>query len=153
MLPVIQLNYPLDNEKMLAIAEEVRKDSKPYTDYRIDGQMDFWLIGHYSNEYIQKVMDDLEVKGKPRFYFLAANSFLPEHVDNGTSCAINFILTPDPAPVSFGTDNYVYQQALLNTQKPHHVNNDAGERILFKISIFDESFEDLAKRIKYKTKS
>jgi hypothetical protein len=96
-------------------------------------------------------MDDFQVLGKPRFYWTAPNSCIPEHVDNGTQCSLNFILSPDPAPITFYGIDYYYKQVLLNTTLPHSVNNGPIERVLLKISIFDETYQQLAARINYKT--
>lgn len=147
----VNLNYPLDIDLFLKSAEKARQMSAPYTDSRYPGLvMDTWHIGHYTDEHIEKLMDDFEVKGKPRFYWTAPNSVIPEHVDNGTTCSLNFILSKDPAPITFNGNDYFYSQVLLNTTIPHSVTNGAEERILLKISIFDETFEHLAERIKFK---
>ena len=39
-------------------------------------------------------------------------------------------------------------QSLLNTQNMHGVINGNEDRLLFKLSIFDESFETVADKIK-----
>jgi hypothetical protein len=58
-------------------------------------------------------------------------------------------LTDNPAPVTVEDVDYVYEQAILNTTKLHGVNTNEEERILLKISVFDESYEDLIQRIPY----
>jgi hypothetical protein len=148
---LVQLNYPVNISKLLESAKKARETSEPYTDSRyLELQLDMWHIGHYIDEHIQKVMDDFEVDGKPRFYWLEPYAEIPEHVDNGTKCSINLILTDTPAPILVEGTEYFYQQALLNTTIPHAVFNGPVERIMLKISIFDETFEQLSKRIKYK---
>jgi len=147
----VRLNYPLDKTILLESAKRARDVAKPYTDSRYPGlQMDTWQIGHYTDEHIEKIMADFELEGKPRFYWTAPNSVIPEHVDNGTQCSLNFILSEDPAPISFSGENYIYEQVLLNTTIPHSVTNGPIERILLKISIFDETYEQLSARIKYR---
>jgi hypothetical protein len=147
----IKLNYPLDKELFLRSAEKAKEHARPYTDKRYAGlQMDTWLIGHYTDEHIEKLIADFEVDGKPRFYWTAPNSVIPEHTDNGTQCSLNFILSEDPAPITFFGEDYYYDQILLNTTQPHSVTNTSTERILLKISIFDETYEQLSKRLKYK---
>lgn len=148
---LLHLNYPLDKEQLLNEAIEAKKIAKPYgDDPRYPGQtLDSWLISRYSSPYIDKIISDFEVEGKPRFYWLEPNAYLPPHVDNGTTCSINFILSEGAAPVTFDKD-YYYSQVLLNTSVEHSVKNGPNERVILKISIFNESFEDLAKRIKYK---
>ena len=94
-------------------------------------------------------MNDFGVVGKPRFYWLEPFAEIPEHIDNGTLCSLNFILSPDPAPIVIEDIEYTYKYVLLNTAVRHSVFNGPTERIMLKISIFDETFEDLAKRIPY----
>lgn len=149
MSPITHLNYPLDKDKLLVVADSVKDIAKPYTDPRYEKTLDTWLILKYSNDYIEKIMKDFGVVGSPRFYWQEPNSVLPMHVDNNTTCSINFVLTDSPAPVTVEDTDYVYEQAVLDTTKLHGVNTNDEERILLKISIFDESYEDLIKRIPY----
>lgn len=150
MLPLVHLNYPLNVELLLQQASEARLLSKPYTDNRYpDLKLDDWHIGHYSSEYIEQIMSDFGVVGKPRFYWLEPFAEIPEHVDNGTLCSLNFILSPDPAPIVIEGIEYTYRYVLLNTAVRHSVSNGPTERVMLKISIFNETFEDLAKRIPY----
>jgi hypothetical protein len=147
----VRLNYPLDKSVLLESARCAREFAKPYTDNRYPGlQMDTWHIGHYTDKHIEKIMSNFGIDGKPRFYWTEPNSVIPEHVDNGTQCSLNFILSDDPAPVTFFGEDYVYTQVLLNTTLPHSVTNGSTERILLKISIFDETYEQLSARIGYK---
>jgi hypothetical protein len=150
MLPIVHLNYPLNCELLLHQASEARMFSKPYTDNRYpDIQINDWHIGHYSSEYINQIMSDFKVRGKPRFYWLEPFAEIPEHVDNGTLCSLNFIVSPGPAPIIIEDTEYLYKFVLLNTTLKHKVINNENERIMLKISIFDESFESLANRIPY----
>lgn len=150
--PLVLLNYPLDIKILWRDAENARTTSEPYgNDPRYPNQHhDQWLISRHTSEYINQIMEDFEVTGKPRFYWLMPNAHLPEHIDYNTKCSINFILSDDEAPVTIEGRDYFYKQALLNTTRPHSVTNGKSLRLLLKISLFDEAFEDLAKRIKYK---
>jgi len=78
------------------------------------------------------------------FYRLLANEVLPWHIDTGTKCAINFILNGDASPISYRSGNYTYKQALIQTDIEHMVTNKNKDRILYKISIFDMDFKDVA---------
>jgi hypothetical protein len=148
---LINLDYPLDTDSLMEAADLAKLHAKPYTDSRYpDLKLDKWNIGHFTNSYIEKIMADFEVDGKPRFYWLESFAEIPEHVDNGTKCSINLILTTDPAPIVINGKEFVYKQALLNTSVPHAVYNGPVERVMLKISIFDETYEQVAKRIKYK---
>lgn len=148
---LVLLNYPLDVERILKSAKAARTQSRPYTDSRYpDLHLEDWHIGRYSDDYIESIIKDFEVEGRSRFYWLEPYAEIPEHIDNETQCSINLIITKDPAPITINGTDFVYQQALLNTTVPHSVKNGAVERIMLKISIFNESFESLAKRVKYK---
>lgn len=150
MQPVIHLNYNLNTELLLKQAEEAKLQSKPYTDSRYPNiKLENWSIGHYTSDYINQVMQDFEVEGKPRFYWLEPFAEIPEHTDNETTCSLNFILTSNPAPITIEGVDYEYKQVLLNTTKRHSVRNNSQERIMLKISIFNEAYENLAMRIKY----
>jgi hypothetical protein len=150
MEPILRLNYDLDLKQISTAINAARSIANPYVDHRVPNGISFWKIAHYTNDYLENIKTDFGVNGKIRFYFAAANSVVPTHVDNGTQCAINFILSEDAAPVTYDGVDYLYKQALLNTSIPHGVVNGPVERILLKISIFDESYESLAARIKYK---
>lgn len=153
MSPLLHLDYPLNIDILLKESKIAKKTASKYGkgDPRMDGNvMDNWLISKHTSEYIEKIMDDFEVLGKPRFYWLEPNSHLIEHVDYNTTCGLNFILSSDIAPVTFQGVDYYYKSALLNTQIPHSVTNGKEERLLLKISIFNETFEELSSRIKYK---
>jgi hypothetical protein len=151
MDPLIFLDYPIDKEKLLTEAIEAKQNSKPYTDSRYpELYMEDWLIGHYNSEYINNIMNDFGVEGKPRYYWMKPHAIIPEHVDNGTQCSLNFVLTENASPITIGGIDYYYDSILLNTTIPHSVTNNSSERIMLKISIFNESYEELAKRIKYK---
>jgi hypothetical protein len=150
MSPVLHLNYKIDKQLLLKEAQAVKNLATGYTDSRYpDLKMDDWLVGHHSSEYVEQVMRDFGIKGKPRFYWLQPYAVIPEHVDNGTLCGLNFILTDQASPITFGDKDYFYEAILVNTSLPHSVINNEHERIMFKISIFDETFEQVAEKIKH----
>ena len=151
MSPLTLLDYPLDSVTLLQSAANARLSAEPYTDSRYpDCEKGDWYIGRYTDKHIDKIVRDFEVDGSPRFYWLDPFATLPQHVDNDTQCSINIILTENPAPITFAGVDYTYRQALLNTALPHSVRNGEYERIILKISIFDETYESLSARIKYK---
>lgn len=145
------LNYPLDVSVLLESANTARLLAESYKDPRYPNlQLDSWKISRYTDPYIEKIMSDFEIDGRPRFYWLEPFAVLPTHVDNATQCSINLIISESPAPITFNGNNYMYRQALLNTAIPHSVTNKSSERIMLKISIFNETYAELANRIKYK---
>jgi len=148
MEPLLHLNYELDKSLILKESEEAKKERRFYTDTRYPKRLYIeWLLSLYKGKYMYKVMKDFEVKGQPKFYWLKANYTLPTHVDNGTTCSLNFLLSEDNTAVIINGKEYFYKNALLNTQQPHSVKNGNKERLLFKISIFNESFESVANKI------
>lgn len=148
--PLIHLNYNLDKTLLLEQSQEAKTFASPYTDSRYpDLKLEDWHIGHYSSDYINKMMSDFGVIGKPRFYWLEPFAVIPEHVDNGTQCSLNFILTDEAAPITIEGKDYTYTQVLLDTTRKHSVTNNHNERIMLKISIFDKSYEELAECIPY----
>ena len=151
MDPLTLLHYPLDTASLLQSASNARLHAEPYTDSRYPNlRKKDWYIGRYTDEHIDKIMQDFEVIGSPRFYWLEPFANIPKHIDNGTQCSINLIITENPAPITIEGVDYTYLQALLNTTLPHSVQNGASERIMLKISIFDETYESLSERIKFK---
>jgi hypothetical protein len=147
--PILYLNYKIDKLRLLAEANDIKHKAVGYTDSRYPNlKMDDWLIGYHSSNYVEQVMRDLGVDGKPRFYWLKPYTVIPEHVDNGTLCGLNFILTEGASPITFENQDYYYESALIDTTIPHSVKNNENERIMFKISIFNETFDQVAEKIK-----
>ena len=116
------------------------------------------------------------INAEGRYYTLPPEYELTPHKDFGTKCAINFILKGS-SPIVFHEalteaaaegNNYrivhqqnsslmnykivhkqAYDQALLNLQELHSVPKSSTGRILLKFSIFDESYEEVLRKIKY----
>ena len=127
-------------------------NSEGYTDKRYAGRVaEYWRVTRLkSHEYGDSICKRLGIVGKPRFYLLEKDTVLKQHVDLGTQCSINFLLSDgDGAPVKFGEtgNEYAYRTALLNTSLQHGVDNVSTDRILFKISFMENSFEDVKQRI------
>lgn len=151
MEPLIHLDYELNRELLLREATEARKSAVNHADPRYpDMLFEEWQISHFTSEYIQQIINDFGIKGKPRFYWLKPFAVIPEHTDNGTKCSLNFLLTDNPAAITINKKDYYYESILLDTTQPHSVVNNETERLLFKISIFDEDYASVAARIKYK---
>ena len=147
---LLHLDYSLDKLALWEIANGLRSQATNYIDPRINQTIKNWIVIKHTSPYIEKIISDFGVGGSPRFYWLAPNSRLTTHVDNGTKCSINLILNDNPAPITILNTNMVYTQALLNTSLPHSVTNGPEERVLLKISIFDKTFDEVAACIRYK---
>lgn len=122
---------------------------KYYNDPR-HGDVD-WLVarGDVWFDYVDELNSIFNINGSPRFYLLEAGKDLGVHTDYGTTCSINVILESNtPTPVNVSGKDYFYTTCLLNTTKPHGVLNNKEDRLLFKLSVRDESFEDVREKIR-----
>lgn len=153
--PITLVDYKFDKERLIEIANEVRKDGFAYYDDRMDKTIENVKIARVPNpkKYpeIMKIMMDFEIYGKVRFYWTDANTDIPMHTDNnGLMCSLNFLLSDELSPITIEDEEYYYEQCLLDTTSWHGVTKGPRERLLFKIAILNESYEDLQKRLKYK---
>ena len=158
-------DFDFDKEKLLNLwHSKYVHNLETYDDPRIDDYIkrpefiaqyghwskDVWKIAHAeADEYITDLCNKLDINAKPRFYTLKANEVLPHHVDNDTECAINFILSDEAAPITFQEtgNTYYYKTALLNTSLWHGVWNGPNDRILLKLSIFDQPYEAVKEKL------
>jgi len=148
-VPLIHVDYDLDIKRMLEIAEEAYPTADFYKDDRYpEADFSWWRKGRYEHPELKKIADDFGIEYDPRFYWQKANSYLPPHVDNGTKCSLNFVLSEDPAPVNIEGVDYEYTAAFLNTSLKHSVRTGETPRILLKFSIFEKSIDSF--RYKYK---
>jgi hypothetical protein len=160
------LNYDVDVDRLVSMANKLEdkweqsyimkyKGADSELD-RVEG-LNHWqqnMQVDKNDKYIKRILEDFELlpnSAMPKFHWLAPNSVLETHVDERTKCSLNFLLSPDLAPVTFDDKHsFNYNQALLNTKAPHGVKNGPHERLLFRISYHDETYEELSNRIKYK---
>ncbi len=151
-IPLIHLDYEIDKKRLLEIAEETYPSAIFYTDDRFpDADFSWWKIGKCEHPELKKIADDFGIECNARFYWQDAHSHLPPHVDNGTKCSLNFVLSDDPAPVTVEGVDYFYTAAMLDTTLMHSVTTGDTPRILLKFSVFDEFFKDtMFKSYKYK---
>ena len=147
MINLIHLNYPINKDILLLESDKARKTANPWRYKEVTAGPN-WLVSHYTSEYIENIMKDLNIKGSPRFFFQQPHFHLKTHRDYGTQCAVNFILN-GTTPINIEGKEYVYSQALVNVQKEHSIKTDNEERIMLKFSIKDKSFEEVLKDIKY----
>ena len=100
-------------------------------------------IGKYSSDITEYFETVLKCKIKPRYYIQEKGFTLPFHKDRGTKCCINFVLSDMNDPIEFRTKLYTYQCALIDVQQEHKVTATSENRILFKLSIFDLSYNEV----------
>lgn len=141
---IVHLNFEFNKNELLNTFNRNKEKLSIYSDYR--GEVENWKIARIDEtEYIKQIKNELKIfTAKPRFYLQKENSILPNHIDFNTKCSINVLLSDelDNAPITIEGIDYFYSVCLLNTQKMHSVKNNEKERILFKLSIFDLTFEE-----------
>lgn len=143
-------DYEFDFDLIEMYWDHYQHDLEVYTDPRTEQSMKEWMIVRLEMfNYAQQICDLFNIKNsKPRFYMLGANASLPMHVDVNTTCSLNIVLSEGGAPVKFEDKSYFYKTAILNTTNRHGVDNGPLDRRLFKISVFDQSFEEVTNNVK-----
>ena len=99
-------------------------------------------------EHINCFLEWLDVLEHPSFEYLqlSPNTRLGWHADDCLA-SINQILTPSKAPIEFEQGTYHYTTALLNVKNRHCVENDAIERVLFRMSFRKVDFHQLKQKL------
>ena len=81
---------------------------EPFIDPKNGNVIEKWLIkrqvGNYATELVFRFVELLKWNIKPRFYIQEKGFTLPPHVDRGTTCAGNFVLSTKRDPITFYTD-------------------------------------------------
>ena len=87
----------------------------------------------------------------PRYYILNKGFMLDIHKDDGTLAAFNYLLSDINDPINYHINNdvleLVYNKGLVNLQELHSVPVVNEVRLLLKMSIYDQSFEECKTRI------
>lgn len=148
-----QIEFDFKSEDLLIEAEtnqfEVYHDDK-------HGKNENWKILKGDSLYLPRAWEEANrfckyfglENGVPRYYILDSDSYLMPHIDYNTTCSVNHVLSADAAPVTVEGKDYLYKTALLNTSVIHGVNNKGKkERILYKISFFDEDYEAISRKV------
>jgi hypothetical protein len=151
---ITDFGYTVDKGLLLSIVNNERANSSVY-----HNSMQNWRWrNNVRHPYFETLMRDLKVTGWVDFYFQEPNSFLLPHRDPKSISAINFVLSPEPAPITFYPHaksrddlgepvDYTYTTAIINPTVFHSVQTGDTERILFKICIASESYTDIVKRL------
>jgi len=123
--------------------ERIKDEFKTYEDPR--GKHEGFMLKQVPDfDYVNNICNDMGIVAKPRFYTLDPYTYLVPHIDYGTSCSINILLYDQQnAPVNVEGVEYKYNACVLNVTKEHSVRNGPLKRILFKLSIFDQTYEEI----------
>lgn len=148
---IYKFNFDVNEDILLLEYDKVKHLSEDYVDPR--GAVQNWKMIACNFDYAKYLINYFMLdEVRPRFYFLPKGVEIPEHIDNNTKCSINFLINSNnPAPVTIEGIDYHYKICLLNTQKIHSVKNTTEDRLLFKLSIFDDDFETVKKKIQNAT--
>tara|TARA_B110000977_G_C11084140_1_gene493952 strand:+ start:2338 stop:2841 length:504 start_codon:yes stop_codon:yes gene_type:complete len=165
MQPVTQIPFNIDKEKYLEdFYNNFDQVSACFTDGRLRSPKSYFKIIRdtvFLDQETKKWSDFFGADARARYYWIKPNRQLWWHTDAGTKCAINYVLNCNGSRVQFSTtgedlngpppaqySEFEYRAAILDVTKYHSVPNDSGlPRILFKISIFDKSYEEIVSRL------
>lgn len=99
----------------------------------------------------QKFKELYSIEAHPRYYILSKGFHLDWHADDGTQAAFNYLITETNDPVLYridGNEHVVeYKKGLLNLQELHSVPETTDERVLLKLSIYNDTFEKCKEKI------
>lgn len=145
--PIVNFELDFDREKLLAEATDpagYETFVDPKTKLAIKG----WCIKKVNAGYALEISDFFkeyfQLKDcRPRFYIQEPGIDIKFHIDRATLCSFNFVLSDNPDPITFRFGKVFYTSALLNTTVEHAVLSTRTKRILFKISVFDKTFEEI----------
>jgi len=166
MLPVTQIPFNIDKEKYLDdFWKNYEQESACLTDGRLRAPKPYFKIirnTDFLDEESRRWSKFFQADARARYYWLKPNRQLWWHTDAGTKCAINYVLNGNDARVQFSVtgedleglppkeyNEFEYRASILDVTKYHSVPNDSDlPRILFKISIFDKSYEEIVEYFK-----
>ena len=163
-----RFDFGVNKERLL---KELKSEIlMPFVDPKTKIQLDFLNIQFTKKRYANQVADLFRnvlglghLDARPIFYIQQAGDRFPFHQDRKTECAVNVLLDENPDPITFrmephdnnmeGIDSDIdeyYETALINTQHWHGVMPPTTTRHLFKVSIFDKTYEECLEIIKAK---
>lgn len=145
---IFAFDYEFDKDKLLQKFYENQKHNKNFGDTGLPIAIPKLQIQEdFEFDYAEYLKDFFDITGEAKYYMLKANEEFDLHVDTLPQCSINILLSGNPAPVYIGGQNYLYRNCVLNVKQPHGVFMNNEDRILFKISIFDYSFDEVKDKV------
>ena len=154
-VPCNQIEFDVDKDWLLDKALKCER-KQFYHHGRKEEKVEGYKYAHISYPELEIMAGanglNLNCKYNMKFVFIAPNATIGWHKDWGTKCAFNWVINDNRAAIRYSNGQegaqlaYVYNSALINTQEEHMVQNNDKERILFKISIFDRSYEEICNK-------
>ena len=163
-----RFDFGVNKERLL---KEVQSEAfMPFVDPKTKIELNFLSIQFTKKEYANEIADHFRktlglghLDARPIFYIQKAGYRFPFHQDRKTECSVNVLLDKNPDPITFrveqhdnnmeGIDSDIdeyYSTALINTQHWHGVMPPTTTRHLFKVSIFDKTYDECLEIIKVK---
>ena len=144
---LINFEFDFDQERLLAEATDL-EGYETFVDPKTKLSKEGWFIKKIKKGYGLEISDlfkeYFQLKDcRPRFYIQEPGVNINFHIDRGTLCSFNFLLSDTPDPITFRSGEVFYTCALLNTTVEHAVLSTKSKRILYKISVFDKTFEEI----------
>lgn len=138
---LLEINYDLDYEYLEEVAYTLTRKKFYFKGELAAG----YTYAPWEDEVLDEIVKIFEPKGRYNFKFVFLQPFtkLPWHSDKGTKSAVIWKLSGDEV-VEFRDKSYSYKTAIVDTSKEHRVQVREHERILFKLSCFDTTYEELA---------
>ena len=149
---IYEIDYDYDKNLLTRECSDMN-GYEPFVDPETGKVIDKWLIKREVTGYGKMITEEfekrLDVSIRPRFYIQERGFTLPYHRDRGTTCAINFVLSTSRDPISFrmsyNSFHFKYKTAIVDVTQEHMVTATTEDRHLFKLSIFDKSFDEILK--------
>ena len=156
-MKLIELDNLFPKDTLLKEFDTLLKGKYEITEDGREDQFDgFWLL--FSNETTENIAKQfIDYYDLPydkyivNYLLIEANKDLPWHADQeGSMCAINCILTPDPAPIEFEDGEFYYDTALVDVRSMHKVSARPYDRKVFRITFQNNeaTFENVLKWLK-----
>lgn len=145
-IPCNPIEFDVDTEWLLDKALKCER-KQFYHHGREEERIEGYKFAHVSYPELHVLAShkalDIKAKYNMKFVYIAPNTTIGWHKDWGTKCAYNWVINGNTAAIRYRDRPYSYKSAIINTQEEHMVRNNDKERILFKISIFDKSYEEI----------
>ena len=150
---IYEIDYVYD--RLLLLEESMDRDYASFIDSKTGLSWDEWLIcrniGPIGSQIVSHFESILQTKIEPRYYIQRKGMRLPFHCDRDTQCAINLILNDSQDAIEFRIEDKIYthhyQTALIDTQTEHQVVAVTDDRILYKLSMKELSFDQAKKKL------